>query len=66
MATTQAPWGFYGRQQELAQLRAYADWQVEYRAIAPAIPPEIAQALQAEGVYAQPLQQLLDQLAPAA
>lgn len=55
-----------GAQAFLAHHRVYADWEVEYRAIAPAIPPEIAKALQDQGVGAQPLQQLLAPLTATA
>jgi AAA+ ATPase superfamily predicted ATPase len=46
----------------LAHHKQYAQWQVEYCAIAPDIPPDVQRALQQEGVLAQPLQSLLDQL----
>lgn len=47
----------------LAQHTQYAEWQVEFCAIAPQIPPNIQAELQAAGVIAQPLQSLLTLLA---
>jgi hypothetical protein len=49
----------------LAHHTHYADWLVEFCAIAPHIPPDLQVLLQDEGVIAQPLQSLLDLLAPA-
>ena len=47
----------------LAHHTQYAEWQVEFCAIAPQIPPSIQAVLQAAGVIAQPLQSLLTLLA---
>ena len=38
---------------------AYADWMIEYCAIAPQIPPAIRDELSAAGVISQPLTDLL-------
>jgi hypothetical protein len=46
----------------LAHHTQYAEWQVEYCAIAPQIPPGVQAELQAAGVIAQPLQSLLSLL----
>jgi uncharacterized protein len=43
----------------LAHHTAYAQWQVEYCAIAPTIPTDIAAAIKAQNIIAQPLQTLL-------
>jgi len=52
-----------GAQAFIAHHKAYADWQIEYCAIAPTIPADIAAGLRKEGVIAQPLQTLLAPLA---
>jgi AAA+ ATPase superfamily predicted ATPase len=46
----------------LAHHTQYAHWQVEYCAIAPHMPPDVVATLDAAGVVAQPLQQLLKPL----
>ena len=49
----------------LAQHTQYAEWQVEFCAIAPHIPSDLQVQLQAAGVIPQPLQSLLALLAQA-
>lgn len=48
--------------QFLAHHTQYAQWQVEYCAIAPHMPPDVVATLDAAGVVAQPLQLLLKPL----